>query len=124
MAATRLFVGNLPYATTEQELQALFAGTGGAVKSVRIITDFDTRRSKGYGFVEMGTSEEAEKAIQDLNGKNIGGRALVVSEARPRDGGGGPAVLQNRGGGGGGGSGGAPPRRRRRPRPARPLANH
>ena len=87
MAATRLFVGNIPYATTEQELQELFAGTGGAVKSVRIITDFDTRRSKGYGFVEMGTSEEAEKAIQELNGKNLGGRSLVVSEARPRDGG-------------------------------------
>ncbi len=88
MAATRLFVGNIPYATTEQELQEMFAGTGGSVKSVRIITDFDTRRSKGYGFVEMGTGEEAEKAIRELNGKNLGGRALVVSEARPREGGG------------------------------------
>jgi RNA recognition motif-containing protein len=89
MAATRLFVGNIPYATTEPELQQMFAATGGSVKNVRIITDFDTRRSKGYGFVEMGTSEEAEKAIRELNGKNLGGRALVVSEARPREAGGG-----------------------------------
>lgn len=89
MAATRLFVGNIPYATTEEELRDLFAETGGSVKSVRIITDFDTRRSKGYGFVEMGTAEEAEKAIQALNGHAVGGRSLVVSEARPREGGGG-----------------------------------
>src|SRR5262245_51161402 len=89
MATTRLFVGNIPYATTEQDLQEMFAATGGSVKSVRIITDFDTRRSKGYGFVEMGTDQEAEKAIQELNGKSLGGRALVVSEARPREGGGG-----------------------------------
>lgn len=86
MVATRLFVGNIPYATTEQELRELFAGSG-AVKSVRIITDFDTRRSKGYGFVEMGTPEEAEKAIRELNGRNLTGRSIVVSEARPREGG-------------------------------------
>lgn len=84
MAGTRLFVGNLPYATTEDELRHLFADTGGAVKSVRIITDYDTQRSKGYGFVEMGTPEEAERAIQDLNGRAVGGRSLVVSEARSR----------------------------------------
>ena len=87
MAATRLFVGNMPYTTTEQELRDLFAGTGGAVKSVRIITDFETRRSKGYGFVEMATAEEAEKAIQALNGHSLDSRSLVVSEARPREGG-------------------------------------
>lgn len=89
MAGTRLFVGNIPYATTEEELRDLFSETGGSVKSVRIITDFDTRRSKGYGFVEMGTAEEAEKAIRNLNGHAVGGRSLVVSEARPREGGGG-----------------------------------
>jgi RNA recognition motif-containing protein len=94
MATTRLFVGNIAYATTEQELSELFAATG-AVKSVRIITDFDTRRSKGYGFVEMNTPDEADKAIKELNGKDVGGRALVVSEARPREG----------GSGGGGGRG-------------------
>lgn len=93
MAATRLFVGNIPYTTTEQELRDLFAGTG-AVKNARIITDFDTRRSKGYGFVEMTTAEEAEKAIQALNGYSLNDRSLVVSEARPREGGSG------RGGGG------------------------
>lgn len=87
MAATRLFVGNIPYTTTEEELRDLFAGAGGAVKSVKIITDFDTRRSKGYGFVEMTTAEEAEKAIQALNGHSLEGRSLVVSEARPREGG-------------------------------------
>jgi cold-inducible RNA-binding protein len=88
MAATRLFVGNLPYSTSEEELRDLFAGMG-AVKSVRIITDFDTGRSKGYGFVEMGTPDEAAKAIQQLNGQSLGGRAVVVNEARQREGGGG-----------------------------------
>jgi len=87
MAGTRLFVGNLPYATSEEELREAFAGVG-SVKSVRIITDFDTGRSKGYGFVEMGTADEAAKAIQQLNGHSLGGRAVVVNEARSREGGG------------------------------------
>lgn len=89
MPATRLFVGNLPYATTEEELHQLFTQAAGSVKSVRIITDFDTQRSKGYGFVEMQTPEEAERAIRELNGRDLGGRSLVVSEARPREAGGG-----------------------------------
>jgi RNA recognition motif-containing protein len=87
MAGTRLFVGNLPYATSEEELREAFAAVG-SVTSVRIITDFDTGRSKGYAFVEMGTSEEAAKAIQQLNGHSLGGRAVVVNEARSREGGG------------------------------------
>jgi RNA recognition motif-containing protein len=85
MAGTRLFVGNLPYAATEQDLHDLFAKTTGGVKSVRVITDFDTRRSKGYGFVEMETPEAAELAIQKLNGHSLQGRSIVVNEARPRE---------------------------------------
>lgn len=95
MAATRLFVGNIPYTTTDEELRDLFA-TAGAVKSARIITDFDTRRSKGYGFVEMTTAEEAEKAIQTLNGSSLNGRSIVVSEARPREGGSGGGGRRDR----------------------------
>ena len=87
MASTRLFVGNIPYATTEQELRDTFARAG-AVASVRIITDFDTGRSKGYAFVEMATPEDAEKAIRDFNNFNLNGRAIVVNEARPRASGG------------------------------------
>ena len=87
MASTRLFVGNIPYATTEQELRDTFARAGG-VASVRIITDFDTGRSKGYAFVEMATPGDAEKAIHDFNNFNLNGRTIVVNEARPRAGGG------------------------------------
>jgi RNA recognition motif-containing protein len=83
MASTRLFVGNISYATTEQELRDTFARAG-SVASVRIITDFDTGRSKGYAFVEMATPEEAEKAIHDFNNFNLNGRTIVVNEARPR----------------------------------------
>lgn len=91
MATTKLFVGNIPYATTEQELEDLFGRSGGKVASVRIITDFDTGRSKGYAFVEMSTAEEADKAIRELNSFNLNGRSIVVNEARPRQaGGGGP----------------------------------
>ena len=86
MASTRLFVGNIPYATTEQDLREVFTRCG-AVASVRVITDFDTGRSKGYAFVEMSKPEEAEKAIRELNNLNLGGRAIAVSEARPRAGG-------------------------------------
>ena len=88
MATTRLFVGNISYATTEQELRDTFARAGG-VASVRIITDFDTGRSKGYAFVEMATPQDAEKAIHDFNNLNLNGRTIVVNEARPRAGGGG-----------------------------------
>jgi len=84
MPNTRIFVGNLPYATTEQELRELFERGGAKVTSVRIITDFDTGRSKGYAFVEMAAAEEAEAAIRELNSLNLNGRTIVVSPARPR----------------------------------------
>jgi RNA recognition motif-containing protein len=86
MATTKLFVGNIPYATTDQELRELFSQAGGTVASVRVITDFDTGRSKGYAFVEMASVEEAQKAIEGLNGHKLAGRGIVVSEARPRAG--------------------------------------
>jgi RNA recognition motif-containing protein len=84
MVNRKLFVGNLPYATTEQDLKELFARSGRNVASVRVITDLDTGRSKGYAFVEMGTLEDAEGAIRELNNFSLGGRAIVVNEARPR----------------------------------------
>jgi cold-inducible RNA-binding protein len=89
MTNTKLFVGNIPYSTTEQDLKALFERSGAKVASVRVITDFDTGRSKGYAFVEMTTGDEAERAIKDLNNFNLNGRSIVVNEARPRAGGGG-----------------------------------
>lgn len=84
MPAQKLFVGNIPYATTEQELRDLFSRSGGKVASVRIITDFDTGRSKGYAFVEMATAEDAQKAIHELHNFSLNGRNIVVAEARPR----------------------------------------
>jgi cold-inducible RNA-binding protein len=95
--AKKIFVGNLSFQTSESDLNDLFAQFG-EVESVSIITDRDTGRSKGFGFVAMG-DDSAEKAISQLNGKELNGRALTVNEARPmvkRDFGG-----QNRGGGGG-----------------------
>src|SRR5262245_25399102 len=101
----RLFVGNLAYAVTEQALKDLFASAG-SVQSVKIITDRDTGRSKGFAFVEMSTDDEAANAIEQFNSKDMQGRALQVSEAKPRPegegGGGGPRRF-----GGGGGRGGA-----------------
>ncbi len=99
--AVKLYVGNLPYTTTEEDLRQLFAEHG-EVESVAVITDRETGRSKGFGFAEMSDDEAAKKAIEALNGKEFGGRNLVVNEARPReerprDGGGAP-----RGGNGGG----------------------
>ncbi len=91
----KLYVGNLPFQTTEDDLDGLF-GQVGSVESVRIITDRDTGRSRGFGFVEMG-DEEADKAIEQLNGTELDGRALTVNEARPQT---------PRQGGGGGGRGG------------------
>lgn len=84
MTSTKLFIGNIPYNATEQELRELFGRGGGKVASVRVITDFDTGRSKGYAFVEMSTPDEAQKAIQDLHNFNMSGRSIVVNEARPR----------------------------------------
>ena len=94
--AMKLYVGNLPYSMTDADLQDLFSQHG-TVQSVQIIIDRDTGRSKGFGFVEMGSSEEAQAAIQALHDKEIGGRKLTVNEARPRE------ERGPRGGGGGGG---------------------
>ena len=101
----KLYVGNLTYDTTEDQLAELF-GEYGEVVSAQIIIDRDTNRSKGFGFIEMSSDSEAEAAIQALNGKEHDGRALTVNEARPRTDGGG-----SRGGFGGGGGGGFRERR-------------
>ncbi|MDP3727580.1 MAG: RNA-binding protein [bacterium] len=82
--AKKLYVGGLPYATTEGELQSLFEQAG-KVESVAIISDRMSGRSKGFGFVEMANDDEAEKAIEQFNGKEFGGRTLVVNEARPME---------------------------------------
>ena len=79
----KLFVGNFSFSTTEEDLQALFAPFG-AIDSVAVVTDRQTGRSRGFGFVEMGDRGEAEKAIEALNGKEFGGRTLNVNEARPK----------------------------------------
>src|SRR5215217_5653052 len=90
--AKKLYVGNLSFHTTSQDLQDLF-GQVGTVESAQIIEDRDTGQSKGFAFVEMSTDEEAASAIDQFNGKEVGGRMLKVNEARPRE---------NRSGGGGG----------------------
>ncbi len=92
----KLYVGNLSYNVNNGELEEMFAPHG-TVESASIITDRDTGRSKGFGFVEMGTDQQAQSAIEALHGKEIGGRSLTVNEARPRE---------DRGGFGGGGGGG------------------
>ena len=81
---TKIYVGNLPFSATDAEVRELFAAHG-TVESVSIITDRDTGRSKGFGFVEMGSDQEAQAAIQALNGHEVNGRALTVNEARPRE---------------------------------------
>lgn len=98
---TKLYVGNLTYGTTETDLQTMFAASG-TVKSVQIIKDRDSGQSKGFGFVEMTTQEEAQNAIKALGGKDVAGRALTVNLARPREDRGGAG---GRGGGRGGGGG-------------------
>lgn len=103
---SKLYVGNLPYSATEEELSSLFSQAG-AVTSVAIIKDRETGRSKGFAFIEMSNADEAQKAISLLNGRNMGGRDLRVSIARPREGGGGGGGGRGFGGGGrGGGRGG------------------
>jgi RNA recognition motif-containing protein len=100
----KLYVGNLPFSTTDDSLRELFSQSG-AVNSASIITDRDTGRSKGFGFVEMGSDQEAADAITKLNGTNFEGRTITVNEARPkapREGGGGGHDRGGRGGGGGG----------------------
>ena len=80
----KLFVGNFSFSTTEADLQALFAPYGN-IESVAVVTDRQTGRSRGFGFVEMSSDEEAKAAIDQLNGKDLDGRPIVVSEARPRE---------------------------------------
>jgi len=82
--AKNLFVGSLPCSVNDEQLAQIFSEAG-SVDSARVITERDTGRSKGFGFVEMATEEEAKKAIDTLNGKEIEGRAITVNEARPRE---------------------------------------
>jgi cold-inducible RNA-binding protein len=110
----RLFVGNLPYETGEADLEGLFAQAG-SVESVRVMRDMATGRARGFAFVEMGSDEEAQQAIDRFNEYDLNGRKLAVNEARPRPvgpgGGGGGGGRGGRGGGGSRGGGG-----RREPR--------
>jgi RNA recognition motif-containing protein len=101
---TRLYVGNLPYSVTELDLRDLFGGLG-TVTDAKIITDRETGRPRGFGFVEMASEDEARKAIEELNGRDVQGRQVAVKEAEDRRGGGGGGG-GGYGGGGGGGRGG------------------
>ncbi len=109
IVAKKLYVGNLTYAVNESDLEALFSQFG-TVQSAQIIVDRETNRSKGFGFVEMGTDAEAQAAIQGLDGRDHDGRNLTVNEAKPREsrpsGGGGGYGGRSGGGGYGGGGGG------------------
>ena len=103
--STKLYVGNLAFQTTSQELQQLF-GQAGTVQSASVVEDRDTGRSRGFAFVEMSSQEEATSAIEQFNGKELSGRALKVNEAKPRENrGGGRGFSDNRGGGYGGNGG-------------------
>jgi RNA recognition motif-containing protein len=95
---SKLYVGNLSYSTSSSDLQQLFTPYG-TVQSAEVISDRETGRSKGFGFVQMGSDEEAQAAIAAMNGQQVDGRALTVNEAKPRE-------DRPRGGGGGGGRGG------------------
>src|SRR3954469_12897043 len=106
----KLYVGNLPYSVRDSDLEQAF-GEFGAVTSAKVMMERDTGRSKGFGFVEMGSDQEAQAAISGMNGQPLGGRAVVVNEARPmesrpRAGGYGGGGGGGYGGGGGGGYGG------------------
>jgi RNA recognition motif-containing protein len=103
---TRLYVGNLPFSADEEQVRELFAQNGRNVVEVKLVMDRDTGRPRGFGFVEMGSSEEADGAIRDLNGRDYGGRPLTVNEARERTAGGGGGGFGGGGYGGGGGRGG------------------
>ncbi len=83
----KLYVGNLSFQTTSEDLQGLFSQAG-TVESVSLVTDRDTGRSRGFGFVEMGSKAEGEAAISQFNGTEVGGRSLTVNEAKPRETGG------------------------------------
>ena len=109
--SSKLFVGNLSFNTTENDLQDAFAAHG-TVLETNLMMDRATGRPRGFGFVTMGSAEEAQKAIDAMNGKDLGGRALTVNVAKPREerpgggGGGGGGGRREYGGGGGGGGGG------------------
>jgi cold-inducible RNA-binding protein len=103
--ARKLYVGNLPYTATEQDLQDLFSSAG-TVESVNVMRDMATGRARGFAFVEMASDEDAQNAISQLNEKDFGGRNLTVNEARPK----------TSSGGGFGGGGGGNSRRRSEPR--------
>ncbi len=96
----KLYVGNLPYSVRDNDLEQAF-GQFGAVSSAKVMMERDTGRSKGFGFVEMGSDAEAQAAIKGMNGQNMGGRDLVVNEARPME----PRPPRSGGGGFGGGGG-------------------
>jgi cold-inducible RNA-binding protein len=106
----KLYVGNLPYSVRDEDLQQAF-GEFGQVSSAKVMMERDTGRSKGFGFVEMGSDAEAQQAINGMNGQSLGGRSLVVNEARPmeprppRTGGFGAGRREGGGGFGGGGDG-------------------
>lgn len=100
---TRLYVGNLPFSADDSKVRELFSENGRTVTEVKLITDRDTGRPRGFGFVEMASAEDADAAIRDLNGFQLDGRALTVNEARERERGGGGGGGGGRGGGGGGG---------------------
>jgi cold-inducible RNA-binding protein len=106
----KLYVGNLPYTVRDEDLQQSFSAFG-SVNSAKVMMERDTGRSKGFGFVEMGSDAEAQAAIEGMNGQSLGGRSLVVNEARPmearppRSGGGGFGGGRREGGFGGGGGG-------------------
>ncbi len=95
---TRLFVGNLPFSATEQEIRELFEQDGRKVLEVKLITDRETGRPRGFGFVEMGSQDDADAAIRALNGKPFAGRNLTVNEALERERRGGGSTGRHRGG--------------------------
>jgi RNA recognition motif-containing protein len=101
--SAKLYVGNLSFDTTTEDLEKMF-GASGTVQSTNIIEDRDTGRSRGFAFIEMSNDEEAQNAITALNGKEIDGRALLVNEAKPRENRGGSGGGGGRGGYGGGGN--------------------
>jgi cold-inducible RNA-binding protein len=107
----KLYVGNLPYTVRDEDLQQAFSAYG-SVNSAKVMMERETGRSKGFGFVEMGSDAEAQAAVEGMNGQSLGGRSLVVNEARPmearppRTGGGGFGGGRSGGGGFGGGGGG------------------
>jgi RNA recognition motif-containing protein len=104
--ATKLYVGNLSFNTTEETLRSLFEADGRRVEEIAIVTDRATGQPRGFAFIQMGSPEDARSAISDLNGRDVDGRQLTVSEAKPRPEGSGGGGRGGRSGGGYGGGGG------------------